>query len=124
MRTRHSKLHGTAHYTCAGADPAVKWAKSVIKGAGEAGCRSLATTAVEMITWNSGEHSTVLYKPQPLVPVAGGEVLSLVEGTVIKGKYQGHTVSSPGAQLTLNALDCATEKGVEMIDGPSTLVIL
>ncbi|MFF4407582.1 hypothetical protein ACFY2W_21750 [Streptomyces sp. NPDC001262] len=122
--TRHSQLGGSAHYTCTGTDPDVKWAESKIEGSGETSCLSISSTAVEMVTWNTGEHSKVLYRQQPLVQTAGGEVVSLVDGTVVEGKYKGRSVSSPGAQITLNPLDCATKKGVELIDGPTTLVIV
>ncbi|GHF46291.1 hypothetical protein [Streptomyces morookaense] len=121
---RHTRIAGSAHYTCTGTDPGVKWAESVIKGSGETSCLSIASTAVELVTWNTGEHSKMLYRQQPLVQAAGGQVVSLVDGTVIEGKYKGRSVSSPGLQITLDPLDCATKKGVELVDGPTTLVIV
>ncbi|MFC5722215.1 hypothetical protein ACFP1Z_18790 [Streptomyces gamaensis] len=123
LRTRHSHISGWAGYTCTGTDPRITWAKSVIKGGGEAGCVSIDATAVELVTWNTGEHSKVLYRTRHLVQAAGGEVVSLVEGTVVEGKYEGKSVGSPGAQLTLDPLGCLTDKGVEVINGPTTLVI-
>ncbi|RLU86999.1 hypothetical protein CTZ27_24830 [Streptomyces griseocarneus] len=119
---RDSRISGDARYLCAGTDPALTSATSVIKGGGKTSCLSLDTTAVEFVTWNTGEHSKVLYKTRHLAQPLIGEVLSLVEGKVIEGKFKDHPVGSPGAQITLDPLSCATEKGVQEIDGPTTLV--
>ncbi|MCQ4044990.1 hypothetical protein ACFOSC_04185 [Streptantibioticus rubrisoli] len=122
LQARHSRISGYAGYTCTGTDPEVKWAKSVIEGAGEASCLSLDSTAVEWITWNTGEHSRVFYRTHHLVEQLAGQTVSLVEGRVVEGRFKGRTVASPGLQLTLSPLDCATDRGVEAINGPTTLV--
>ncbi|WP_225102421.1 hypothetical protein [Streptomyces sp. CoH27] len=77
----------------------------------------------ERITWNTGEQSTVMYD-LGVVPQPVGEAVVLAGGRVVSGKFKGRTVLSPGAQITINPLQCATAKGVELITGPSTLEIL
>ncbi|MFI9724056.1 hypothetical protein ACIHFE_31180 [Streptomyces sp. NPDC052396] len=124
LRTRHSSIGGAAGYLCSGTDPRVTSAQSVIKGAGETSCLSVSSTAVEWVTWNTGEHSKILYTRRNLVQPVAGETVALVEGTVVEGKYRGRPVASPGLQGTLNLLDCASHKGVEEIKGPTTLLFL
>ncbi|GGP37543.1 hypothetical protein GCM10010214_08310 [Streptomyces abikoensis] len=124
LRTRPSHITGSARYTCTGTDPGITGAESVIEGGGETGCLSIDSTAVERVTWNTGEHSKVLYRRHNLVQPAVGETVSLVDGTVVEGKFKGRSVGSPGAQLSLDPLACLTHRGVEVIDGPTTLVFL
>ncbi|GHF46883.1 hypothetical protein GCM10010218_30210 [Streptomyces mashuensis] len=125
LHTQHSRITGTATYTCTGIDPRSHptSARSIIKGAGETSCLGIASTAVEEITWNTGEHSKVLYERHNLVQPVSGETVAAVDGRVVEGKYKGRTVASPGAQLTLRPLDCASPQGVDTINGPTTLVI-
>ncbi|MCC3776707.1 hypothetical protein [Streptomyces sp. UNOB3_S3] len=79
---------------------------------------------MERVTWNTGEHSKVLYRRHNLVQRAAGETVSLVDGTVVEGKFKGGPVGSPGVQVSLTPLSCLTGRGVEVIDGPTTLVFL
>ncbi|MEV4442989.1 hypothetical protein AB0K09_29055 [Streptomyces sp. NPDC049577] len=124
LPTRSSRLTGSARYTCTGTDPVITGAESVIKGSGETGCLSIDSTAVEWVTWNTGEHSKVVYRRHHLVQPAAGETLSLVDGTVVEGKFKGRPVGSPGVQITLDPLKCFADEGVKVIEGPSTLVFL
>ncbi len=123
LQARHTRISGSGAYSCLSADPALKWGKSVITGDGSNGCFASDATTVEHITWNTGETTTVVYRLGNVQQVAG-EAVVLVVGRVKSGKFKDRTVASPGFHVTVDPLRCASEKGVQLITGPSTLVIV
>ncbi|MGA5133404.1 hypothetical protein ACPCTO_26735 [Streptomyces olivoreticuli] len=123
LQARHTRISGSGAYSCLSADPDLKWGKSVITGGGSNGCFISDATTVEHITWNTGETTAVVYRLGNVQQVAGQAVV-LVTGRVTSGKFEGRTVTSPGFQLTVDPLRCASAKGVQLITGPSTLLIV
>ncbi|MDT0449722.1 hypothetical protein [Streptomyces hesseae] len=125
LEARPTQVRATACYSCTGTDSAVRWGTSVIEGDGLVSCLSNAAPAVEDITWNTGEHSKIAYRMPDALAVAGETVAPApAPGKVITGRYKGHFVLSPGAQLSLSPLECASNRGVELISGPVTLAVL
>ncbi|AZQ75080.1 hypothetical protein EKH77_31510 [Streptomyces luteoverticillatus] len=123
LTARRTRIGGDGAYTCLSSDPALRSGVSSISGGGWNGCFFSDATTVERITWNTGEQTTVVYRLGNVQQVAGHAVVMVV-GRVVKGKFTGHTVASPGLQLTFDPLQCASRGGVELITGPSTLVIV
>ncbi|MFF4160202.1 hypothetical protein [Streptomyces sp. NPDC001678] len=122
LEARPTHVRGAAHYSCTGTDPALRWGTSVIQGSGLVGCLSNNASAVEDITWNTGEHSKVVYGMPDTVAVAG-QTVAPAPGKVIAGRYKGRSVLSPGIQLSASPLECASRTGVELISGPETLTV-
>ncbi|MEU1313057.1 hypothetical protein ABZ419_29760 [Streptomyces cinnamoneus] len=123
LAARRTRIDGSGAYSCLATDPALRSGTSSISGGGRNGCFSSDATTVERITWNTGEQTTVAYRLGNVQQVAGQAVV-LVVGRVVKGRFKGRTVASPGLQATLDPLKCASKGGVELITGPSTLVIV
>ncbi|MEU8583231.1 hypothetical protein [Streptomyces abikoensis] len=123
LPARRTRIGGDGAYTCLSTDPALRSGVSSISGGGWNGCFFSDATTAERITWNTGEQTTVVYHLGNVQQVVGQAVV-LVVGRVVKGKFKGHTVASPGLQLTLDPLKCLSKRGVELITGPSTLVIV
>lgn len=123
LQARRTRITGTGAYTCTSAEPGFTSATSEISGGGVNGCFASDATTVEKITWSNGEKSVVVY-PMGDVRQVAGQAVVLVAGTVVSGAFQGRTVASPGLQLTLDVPSCATDRGVPLITGPSTLLIL
>ncbi|PNE32186.1 hypothetical protein AF335_20925 [Streptomyces eurocidicus] len=123
LAARRTLIGGSGAYTCLSTDPALRSGTSSIDGGGRNGCFFSDATTVERVTWNTGERTTVVYHLGNVQQVAGQAVV-LVMGRVVEGRFEGRTVASPGLQVTLDPLRCASKRGVELITGPSTLVIL
>lgn len=123
LAARPTRISGSGAYTCFSTDPALRSGTSSIDGGGRNGCFFSDATTVERITWNTGERTKVLYHLGNVQQVAGQAVVVVV-GRVVEGRFEGRTVTSPGLQITLDPLRCASKRGVELITGPSTLVIL
>ncbi|MFF4160906.1 hypothetical protein [Streptomyces sp. NPDC001678] len=123
LAARRTRIGGSGGYSCLSTDPALRSGVSSISGGGWNGCFFSDATTVERITWNTGERTTVVYRLGNVQQVAGQAVV-LVVGRVVKGKFEGRTVASPGLQITLDPLKCVSKGGVELITGPSTLVIV
>ncbi|MBZ4322452.1 hypothetical protein [Streptomyces huiliensis] len=123
LRARRTRITGTGAYTCVSADPGFASATSEISGGGTNGCFVSDATTVEKITWSNGRKSVVRY-PMGTVGQVAGQAVVLVVGRVVSGAFRGRTVASPGAQLTLDVPACATDRGVRLITGPSTLTFL
>ncbi|MFC5060212.1 hypothetical protein [Saccharothrix xinjiangensis] len=120
---RQVGISGNGAYSCASADPATTSATSVVTGSGSLGCLTSDGATTEVLTWNTGEQSTLAYTFSIIVQ-PGGEAIVVVVGTVESGKFAGSLIASPGAQVTLDPLSCLTGPGVELITGPSTLLII
>ncbi|MGK5731967.1 hypothetical protein [Streptomyces sp. URMC 124] len=123
LTAQRTRIGGSGAYSCLSTDPALRSGVSSISGGGWNGCFSSDATTVERITWNTGEQTTVVYHVGTVQQVAGQAVV-LVAGRVAKGRFKGRTVASPGLQVTLDPLKCASKDGVGQITGPSTLVIV
>ncbi|MCC3777341.1 hypothetical protein [Streptomyces sp. UNOB3_S3] len=123
LAARRTRIGGSGAYSCLSTDPALRSGTSSISGGGWNGCFFSDATTVERITWNTGERTTVVYHLGNVQQVAGQAVV-LIVGRAVKGKFKGRTVASPGLQGTLDPLKCASKGGVELITGPSTLVIV
>ncbi|MEU4577864.1 hypothetical protein ACBI99_06275 [Nonomuraea sp. ATR24] len=91
-------MTGTGTYpTCVSSDPDITSGTSTISGQGSLGCLSGAMPATEVVTWNTGETSTISYTVT-LNVVAGQSVFAVV-GAVTAGKFAGDTVTSEGVTL-------------------------
>ncbi|MFI9310971.1 hypothetical protein [Streptomyces triculaminicus] len=123
LAAQPTRISGSGAYSCLSTDPALRSGTSTISGGGRNGCFFSDATTVERITWNTGERTTVTYRLGNVQQVAGQAVV-LVVGRVVEGRFKGQTVASPGLQVTVDPLTCASKRGVELITGPSTLVIL
>lgn len=119
---RHVSISGSGAYSCVSTDPAITSGTSVVTGSGTLGCLTSDGSTTEVITWNTGEWSRVAYTLAVIVQ-PGGEAIVVVIGTVEAGKFAGSPIASPGAQVTLDPLQCLGSTGVELITGPSTLII-
>ncbi|QQQ74251.1 hypothetical protein IOD16_23990 [Saccharothrix sp. 6-C] len=119
---RQVGISGSGAYDCASTDPAITSGTSVVTGSGALGCLTSDGSTTEVITWNTGEQSRLAYT-FALIVQPGGEAVVVVVGSVEAGKFAGSPIASPGAQVTLTPLRCLTDTGVELITGPSTLLI-
>jgi hypothetical protein len=119
---RQVAISGNGAYNCVSTDPAITSGTSVVTGSGSLGCLTSDGSTTEVITWNTGEKSRLAYTFAIIVQ-PGGEAIVVVVGTVESGKFAGSPIASPGAQATLNPLQCLGGTGVELITGPSTLII-
>ncbi|MGK5543739.1 hypothetical protein ACSNOH_03215 [Streptomyces sp. URMC 127] len=122
LAAQRTRIGGSGAYSCLSTDPALRSGTSSISGGGRNGCFFSDATTVERIVWNTGERTTVVYHVGNVQQVAGQAVV-LVAGRAVEGRFKGRTVASPGVQATLDPLKCASKGGVELITGPSTLVI-
>ncbi|MFI1968543.1 hypothetical protein BLA24_05680 [Streptomyces cinnamoneus] len=123
LAARRTRIGGSGAYSCLSTDPALRSGTSSISGGGRNGCFFSDATTVERITWNTGERTTVAYHGGNVQQVAGQAVV-LVVGRVVKGRFKGRAVASPGPQVTVDPLRRASKGGVQLITGPSTLVIV
>ncbi|MEV5240407.1 hypothetical protein AB0K89_15090 [Streptomyces cinnamoneus] len=123
LAAQRTRIDGSGAYRCLSTDPALRSGVSSVSGGGWNGCFFSDATTVERITWNTGERTTVVYRMGNVQQVAGQAVVVVV-GRVVEGTFKGRTVASPGLQVTLDPLKCASKGGVELITGPSTLVIV
>ncbi|MEV5376607.1 hypothetical protein AB0L26_11620 [Streptomyces nondiastaticus] len=123
LTAQRTRIGGSGAYSCLSTDPALRSGTSSISGGGWNGCFFSDATTAEWITWNTGEQTKVVYHLGNVQQVAGQAVV-LIVGRVVKGKFKGRTVASPGLQVALDPLKCASKGGVELINGPSTLVIV
>ncbi|XVS62253.1 hypothetical protein ACQPYE_28830 [Actinosynnema sp. CA-299493] len=119
---RQVGISGSGAYTCASTDPTITSGTSVVTGSGTLGCLTSDGSTTEVITWNTGERSRLAYTAA-LIVQPGGEAVVVVIGVVESGKFAGSRIASPGAQVTLDPLRCLGDTGVELITGPSTLVV-
>ncbi|MDT0448287.1 hypothetical protein [Streptomyces hesseae] len=123
LAAQRTRIGGSGAYRCLSTDPALRSGESSISGGGWNGCFFSEATTAERITWNTGERTTVVYHLGNVQQVAGQAVV-LIVGRVVEGKFKGRTVASPGLQVALDPLKCASKDGVELITGPSELVIV
>ncbi len=111
MEPRQVDISGSGAYSCVSTDPAITSATSVITGSGMLGCLTSDGSTTEIVTWNTGEQSTLAYTFAIIVQ-PGGSAIGVVTGTVESGKFAGSAVTSPGAQVTLNPLQCLSDTGL------------
>ncbi|WP_250463649.1 hypothetical protein [Microbulbifer litoralis] len=108
--------------TClSGSDPEITSAVIEWSGAGGLSCLSGGSTGSAQVTWNTGETSDFTFSTvvaqRPL-----GNVIIILDGEIISGKFSGSTMLQEITLLNLNPVACLND-GVETLYGPVQMQI-